>query len=199
MPEDGDPAGPDGRVGPRRAGVVDRVRAARQDDRARAAALELLVRRVVRQQLRVDVELADAPRDQLGELAAEVEDDDRRAVGRSAAPAGPVVGRAVRGRGLERGLEVGLDLGVVGGEDAVAGVGRLAVDGLAALAGLVGRRPASARPRRSVRRLVGRLGRRPPIRPPLAVCRRQCTRRRPARAGSARQPRLRIASAAIAK
>jgi len=40
----------------------------------------------------------------------------------------PVVGRSV-GRGcLECGLEIGLDLGVVGGEDAVAGVGRLAVD-----------------------------------------------------------------------
>ena len=45
----------------------------------------------------------------------------------------PVVARAVRGRGLERGLEVGLDLGVVGGEDPVPGVGRLAVDGLAPL------------------------------------------------------------------
>ena len=78
--EDGDAAGPDGRVGPRRVRVVDRVRAARQDDRARAAPLELVVRRVVRQQLRVDVELADAPRDELRELAAEVEDDDGLAV-----------------------------------------------------------------------------------------------------------------------
>ena len=45
----------------------------------------------------------------------------------------PVVGRAIRGRRLERRLEIGLDLGVVGGEDAMAGVGRVAVDGLAAL------------------------------------------------------------------
>ncbi len=78
--EDGDPPGPDRRVGPRGARVVDRVRAARQDDRPGAAPLELGVRRVVRQQLRVDVELADAPRDELGELAAEVEDDDGLAV-----------------------------------------------------------------------------------------------------------------------
>jgi hypothetical protein len=34
----------------------------------------------VRQQLRVDIELAHAPRDELGELAAEVEDDDGLAV-----------------------------------------------------------------------------------------------------------------------
>ena len=75
------------------------------------------------------MELADAAGDELGELAAEVEDDD--GVG------GPIVaGRSaaapLRGGRVERGLEVGLDLGVVGGEDAVAGVGRLAVDGLAA-------------------------------------------------------------------
>ena len=72
--------------------VVDRVRAAGQDDRAGAAAFELVIGRVVRQQLRVDVELADAARDELGELAAEVEDDDgarrrrgRRRPGRSSA------------------------------------------------------------------------------------------------------------------
>ena len=95
--EDGDAARPDGRIRPRRARVVDRVGAARQDDRARAATLELLVRRVVRQQLRVDVELADAPGDELRELAPEVEDDDRsRGRPRSCSPVGP---RAI-GRGL---------------------------------------------------------------------------------------------------
>ena len=78
--EDGDATGPDGRVGPGSARVVDRVRAAGQDDRPGAAPLQLGIRRVVRQELRVDVELADAPRDELGELAAEVEDDDGLAV-----------------------------------------------------------------------------------------------------------------------
>ena len=75
-PEDRDPAGPDRRIRSRRALVVDGVRAARQDDRAGPAALQLLVRRVVRQELGVDVELADAARDQLGELASEIEDDN---------------------------------------------------------------------------------------------------------------------------
>ena len=75
-PEDRDPAGPHRRVGPGRVVVVDRVRAAREDDRAGAPPLQLLVGRVVREELRVDVELAHAARDQLGELAAEVEHDD---------------------------------------------------------------------------------------------------------------------------
>ena len=130
--EDRDLPVPDGRVGPRRLGVVDRHRAAREDDRACPATLQLLVRGVVRQQLRVDVELAHPARDQLRELAAEVEDDDRAGrTGRGAT--GSVVGGAVRGRGLERRLEVGLHLGVVRGEDPVAGVRRLAVDRLAPL------------------------------------------------------------------
>ena len=77
----------------------------------------------MRQQLGVDVQLADAPRDQLRELAPEVQDDDRvRVLGR--------LGRdALRRRGVERLLEIGLDLGVVRGEDAVAGVCRLAMHG----------------------------------------------------------------------
>ena len=41
-PEDGDPAGPDGRVRPWRIDVVDRDRAAREDDRAGSATLQLL-------------------------------------------------------------------------------------------------------------------------------------------------------------
>ena len=75
--EDRDAPAPDGRVGLRGAVVVDRHRAAGQDDRAGPAALQLVERRVVGQELGVDVQLADAPRDELGELAAEVEDDDR--------------------------------------------------------------------------------------------------------------------------
>ncbi len=130
--EDGEPPVPDRRVRPRGIGVVDRHRAAGEDDRARPSTLDLLVRGVVRQQLGVDVELADPARDQLGELAAEVEDDDRAGRGGPVA-VGPVVGGAVGGRGLERRLEVGLDLGVVRGEDPVTGVRRLAVDRLAPL------------------------------------------------------------------
>ncbi len=79
-PEDGDAPGPDGRIGSRGARVVDRIRAARQDDRPGSAPFQLGVRRVVRQQLRVDIELAHASRDELGELAAEIEDDDGLAV-----------------------------------------------------------------------------------------------------------------------
>ncbi len=99
------------------------------------APLDLGLRRVVGQQLGVDVELADPPGDELGELAAEVQDHHRvRLTGRCAAgDAGPgsILGRALRAGRLEGGLEVGLDLGVVGGQDPVAGVGDLAVDGLA--------------------------------------------------------------------
>ena len=77
--------------------VVDRVGAAAEDDRLGAAPLQLLERRVVRQQLGVDVELADAAGDQLGELAAEIEDDHRAGSGRGRA-AGTISGGAVRGR-----------------------------------------------------------------------------------------------------
>ena len=58
----------------------------------RAAPLDLVERRVVRQQLGVDVELADAAGDQLRELAAEVEDDDGVGLGRSSR----AVGRGAR-------------------------------------------------------------------------------------------------------
>jgi hypothetical protein len=78
------------------------------------------------QQLGVDVELPDAPGDQLGELAAEIEDDDWAGRGARA-----VVQASFGRRGVEGGLEVGLDLGVIRREDAVAGVRRFAMDGLA--------------------------------------------------------------------
>ena len=53
------------------------------------------------------------------------------------ATGGRSCGRALGGRRVERDLEIRLDLRVVGGEHAVPGVRRLAVDGLAALPGLV--------------------------------------------------------------
>jgi hypothetical protein len=80
------------------------------------------------QQLGIDVELADPAGDELGELAAEVEDDDR-----SGGRRGGIWAGAIRGRGVQCGLEVGLDLRIVRCEDAVPGIGRLTVDGLAAL------------------------------------------------------------------
>lgn len=78
------------------------------------------------QQLGVDVQLSDAAGDELRELRAEVEDDDR--VGSFRGLRG-----ARRRRSVQRLLEIGLDLDVVGGQDAMAGVGRLAVDGATAL------------------------------------------------------------------
>ena len=75
------------------------------------------------------MQLAHAAGDELGELAAEVEDRDRlRLLGR--------LGLDPLGRWRVEGLlEVGLDFGVVGCEDAVAGVGRLAVDRPSSLRG----------------------------------------------------------------
>jgi hypothetical protein len=84
----------------------------------------------VRQELGVDVQLADATRDELGELAAEVEDGDGVGL------LGGLGLDTQRGWRVERLLEVGLDLGVIGGEDAVAGVGRLPVDRAAPIRGL---------------------------------------------------------------
>ncbi len=135
--QDGDPATPDGRVGLGRAVVVHGHGPAGQDDGAGPAAFQFLERGVVGQQLRVDVQLAHAPRDQLGELAAEVQHDDRtRCGGHGLRAAWPVIRGALRRRGLERGLEIRLHLGVIGSEDPVPGVRRLAVDRLATLGGL---------------------------------------------------------------
>ena len=83
----------------------------------------------MRQQLGVDVQFAHATRDELGELPAEVEHGHRRGL------LGCLGLDPLRRRRVERLLEVGLDLGVVGGEDAVAGVRGLAVDGATPLRG----------------------------------------------------------------
>ena len=83
----------------------------------------------MRQQLGVDVQLAHTASDELCELAAEVEDRDRlRLLGRLGLD-------PLRRWRVERLLEVRLDLGVVGREDAVAGVGGLAVDRPSSLGG----------------------------------------------------------------
>ena len=69
-------AGPERRVGMGRARFVDAGRSAGENDRRRLAGGDLTPRGVEGQQLRVDVQLADAAGDELAVLAAEVEDDD---------------------------------------------------------------------------------------------------------------------------
>ena len=71
-----DAAAPDGTVRVGSSDVIHRVGAAREDDGAHTAPLQLRHRRVEGQQLGIDMELAHAPRDELCELAAEVEDGD---------------------------------------------------------------------------------------------------------------------------
>src|ERR1700690_2311249 len=80
--QDRDSAAPDSRVRMRRACLVHARRSAREDDRSRLAGRDLTPWGVERQQLRVDVQLAHAPRDQLAVLAPEVQDDDRIHTGR---------------------------------------------------------------------------------------------------------------------
>src|SRR5206468_8337388 len=71
--------------------VINAGGATGQDDAFGIAALDLLPRRIVRQQLAVDVALAHAARDEASGLGAEIEDDDR-------------LGRRVRcGRGCQAG------------------------------------------------------------------------------------------------
>ena len=121
--QDRDAATPDGAVGMRRTLVIDRVGAARQDDGAHATPLQLGHGGVEREQLGVDVELPDPARDELRELAAEVQDGDGVG-GLVDGGRWPVRGVALRGGRVERDLEVRLDLGVVGREDTVARVGK---------------------------------------------------------------------------
>ena len=132
-PQDRQASAPERGIGLRSALVIDRVGSAREDDALRAAPLQLVHRRVVREQLGVHVELTDATRDELRELAPEVEHDD--AVGRLGrhADRGAVVRPAIGGRRVESDLEIRLHLGVVRRQHAVAGVGFLAMDGPAAL------------------------------------------------------------------
>ncbi len=75
-PEDRDAARPQPGIGLRSALVIHAGRAAREDDGLRLPAANLVERSVERQQLRVDVELANAAGDQLRVLAPEVENDD---------------------------------------------------------------------------------------------------------------------------
>ena len=138
-PQDGDARAPHGRVRTRCIGLVDARRPAGEDDRARTALRDLAPRRVEGQELRVDMQLPDAPRNQLRVLAPKVEDHDGVGLAPAALPTGDgptgAVDRGAFGRGrIERGLEVGLHLRVVRGEDTMAGVGELSVNGLAALA-----------------------------------------------------------------
>ena len=63
-------------LGVRRAGVVDALRPAREDDADRRAAADLLGRHRERMHFAVDPVLAQAARDQLGELTPEIEDED---------------------------------------------------------------------------------------------------------------------------
>ena len=67
----------DRRVARRRAGVRDALRAARQDDPGGLPAPDRLGRRVGRPDLRVDRQLAQTARDELGVLRSEIENDDR--------------------------------------------------------------------------------------------------------------------------
>ena len=132
-----EPAAPDRCVGLGGVGVVDGHRPAREDDGPDAAALELVHRRVVGQELGVDVELTHPARDQLRELAAEVQHGDRSGGGGRGRDRRAILRCALGGGRVERDLEIGLDLCIVGGQHPVARVRGLAVDGLAALPGLV--------------------------------------------------------------
>ncbi len=64
------------RIERRRAVDVDALRAARQDDRRRLALGDLGGGDPVRDDLGVDLQLADPAGDQLGVLGAEVDDED---------------------------------------------------------------------------------------------------------------------------
>ncbi len=90
--KDRDPSAPDRWIRLGRVVVVHGIRAAAEDDRLGPAALQLLVGGVVWQQLGVDVQLAHPASDELGELAAEVQDHDRPGSGGRRETAGMVAG-----------------------------------------------------------------------------------------------------------
>ena len=73
--EGGNAGGEQGRIDLRGTGGIDRLRAARQHDGLGFARQNLVDRGGVRHDLGVDARLADAPRDQLGVLGAEVDDE----------------------------------------------------------------------------------------------------------------------------
>src|SRR5258708_5406238 len=74
--EDGDAEFKDIRVRMRRGLCVNTLRAAGEDDADHAFRAELRGRRAEMVDLRVDLALADAARDDLGELGTEIEDGD---------------------------------------------------------------------------------------------------------------------------
>ena len=74
--EDGDFQVEDLGVDERRAGLLDAERTAGEDDPFRAEGADLLERHRAGVNFAVDVQLADAPRDQLRVLRSEVEDED---------------------------------------------------------------------------------------------------------------------------
>ena len=86
--EDRDADVEDGLVGERRALGVDARRAAREDDALGGELPDGVERDVEGVDLAVDVLLADAPRDQLRVLAAEVENEDHRGAPAAAASCG---------------------------------------------------------------------------------------------------------------
>ncbi len=67
-----------------RAGIVDTVGSAGQDDAARIAFGKCLARNIVRQDFGIDLQLANAPRDELRILRTEIEDRNR--IGHTAPP-----------------------------------------------------------------------------------------------------------------
>src|SRR5262249_19138167 len=86
---------------------VDARGASRENHGARAQAADFLEREIVRMDLAVDAELADAPRDELGGLRAEVEDED--GVARRTDHGAYYHGSGVRGRGHWRQVDAGIE------------------------------------------------------------------------------------------
>ena len=174
--QDGDAGAPQPRIDARRVRVVDAGRPTREDDAAGVAAQDLGQRRVVRQELGVDLHLAHAPGDELGRLAAEVQDHDR--VGLATRRGRRLIGcLALGGRSAERRLEVGLHLRVVGRQHTVAGVGRFAMDRLAATSGRLHLRQSALRSRPPAPRPVYPPGA-SPSRRISGLAARTCPRRR---------------------